>query len=295
MARCHRRWFRAPARCRPEAYTLAAQAVHRASGTHGRRARSRRLALRIDWGSTTHHGCGGERFGSRQPGVSPRRRGPGGARPLAPGRSGRHRDAPRAGPRAEGRRLCGVREDYVSSGAKDGVPWQRPSTSSELSKRPGANCINELTCQRTRLSHQIRQQLWRYYPQLLAIPASFNQLTHPWFRLGPKPPHSPSSCASPPSPNSSKSTASGDWPKACGRSCTPPRSPRPRSRRGRRPRPAGHTPPTNSSPRQVRELLKAFSQAHPDDERPDDTTILRSLPGVGGYVLSTLFAGLHRD
>ena len=40
----------------------------------------------------------------------------------------------------------------------------------------------------------------------------------------------------------------------------------------------------------VRELLKAFSQAHPDDERPDDMTILRSLPGVGGYVLSTLFA-----
>ena len=40
----------------------------------------------------------------------------------------------------------------------------------------------------------------------------------------------------------------------------------------------------------VRELLKAFSQAHPDDERPDDMTLFRSLPGVGGYVLSTLFA-----
>ena len=37
-------------------------------------------------------------------------------------------------------------------------------------------------------------------------------------------------------------------------------------------------------------LLKAFSQAHPDDERPDDMTLFRSLPGVGGYVLSTLFA-----
>ena len=41
---------------------------------------------------------------------------------------------------------------------------------------------------------------------------------------------------------------------------------------------------------EVRELLKAFSQAHAADDRPDDLTILLSIPGVGLCVASTLFA-----
>ena len=40
----------------------------------------------------------------------------------------------------------------------------------------------------------------------------------------------------------------------------------------------------------VREQLQAFSQAHAIEERPDDLTILLSIPGVGVYVVSTLLA-----
>ena len=40
----------------------------------------------------------------------------------------------------------------------------------------------------------------------------------------------------------------------------------------------------------VQDLLDALSQSRTDAERPDDLTILRSLPGVGTYVLSTLCA-----
>ena len=50
-----------------------------------------------------------------------------------------------------------------------------------LQLRERTRTANELTRQRTRFCHQIRQQLWRYFPQLLAIPDLLNQLTHPWF------------------------------------------------------------------------------------------------------------------
>ena len=46
--------------------------------------------------------------------------------------------------------------------------------------------------------------------------------------------------------------------------------------------------------RDVRELLQAFSQAHATEERPeerpDDLTLLLTIPGVGVYVASTLLA-----
>ena len=45
--------------------------------------------------------------------------------------------------------------------------------------------------------------------------------------------------------------------------------------------------------RNVRELATALSQEHPPDGRPDDLTILLSIPGVGIYVASTLLAEAH--
>ena len=40
---------------------------------------------------------------------------------------------------------------------------------------------SELGRQGTRICHRIRQQLWRYFPPLLAVPGLGNQLVHPWF------------------------------------------------------------------------------------------------------------------
>ena len=91
--------------------------------------------------------------------------------------------------------IRGSRRRYVSSGAKDDPrdAWMlgralradpdlfRQLALEEplvLQLRERTRTVNELTCQRTRLCHQIRQQLWRYYPQLLAIPRP-PQPTHP--------------------------------------------------------------------------------------------------------------------
>ena len=65
--------------------------------------------------------------------------------------------------------------------------------------RERSRTVNELTRQR-RLCHQIRQQLWRYYPQLLAIPDLLNQASNSG--AGPKRPRAPPGSASPRSPNS---------------------------------------------------------------------------------------------
>ena len=83
-----------------------------------------------------------------------------------------------------------------------------------LQLRERTRTVNELTCQRTRLCHQIRQQLWRYYPQLLAIPDLLNQLTHPWFvelwEQGQNPRTGPQAARLHPRQTPSKNTASAD-------------------------------------------------------------------------------------
>ena len=282
--------------------------------------------------------AGRERFGSRQPGLSPRGRGPNGARSLAPGRAGAAPgqiavaiETPH-GPVVEGLLLAGFavlaigpaqirgsRRRYVSSGAKDDPrdAWMlgralradpdlfrrlHLEESLVLQLRERTRTVNELTCQRTRLCHQIRQQLWRYYPQLLAIPDLLNQLTHPWFvelwnkaktparalklrvatlakllkkhgirRLNAKGLreilHAPALSVAPGTAEAAGRALANLFAQA-------------------------HT--TNQllaqARQDIRELLKAFSQNHADDQRPDDPTILLSLPGVGVYVLSTLFA-----
>ena len=294
----------------------------------------------IDWGSTTHHVCLLEANGSvRGSGAFPH--GGAGQTELvrwlldetgaAPGQLAVAIETPH-GPVVEGLLLAGFavlaigpaqirgsRRRYVSSGAKDDPrdAWMlgralradpdlfRQLALEEplvLQLRERTRTVNELTCQRTRLCHQIRQQLWRYYPQLLAIPDLLNQLTHPWFvelwnkaktparalklrvatlakllkkhgirRLNAESLreilHAPALSVAPGTAEAARRALQGLFAQA-------------------------HT--TNQLLAQaredIRELLKAFSQEHADDQRPDDPTILLSLPGVGVYVLSTLFA-----
>ena len=171
-----------------------------------------------------------------------------------------------------------------------------------LQLRERTRTVNELTCQRTRLCHQIRQQLWRYYPQLLAIPNLLNQLTHPWFRELWERARTPeqalklrvSTLAKLPKKHGIRRlNAKGLWEILHAPALTvAPGAAEAAGRALQNLFAQAHT--TNQllaqARQDIRELLKAFSQAHPDDERPDDMTILRSLPGVGTYVLSTLCA-----
>ena len=294
----------------------------------------------IDWGSTTHHACLLDANGSVR-GSRAFPHGGAGQTELvrwlldetgaAPGQIAVAIETPH-GPVVEGLLLAGFavlaigpaqirgsRRRYVSSGAKDDPrdAWMlgralradpdlfRQLALEEplvLQLRERTRTVNELTCQRTRLCHQIRQQLWRYYPQLLAIPDLLNQLTHPWFvelwnkaktparalklrvatlakllkkhgirRLNAESLreilHAPALSVAPGTAEAARRALQGLFAQA-------------------------HT--TNQLLAQaredIRELLKAFSQEHADDQRPDDPTILLSLPGVGVYVLSTLFA-----
>ena len=50
-----------------------------------------------------------------------------------------------------------------------------------LQVRERTRTLNELTRQLTRCQNQIGQQLWRYFPQLLQIPGLRGQLVEPWF------------------------------------------------------------------------------------------------------------------
>ena len=294
----------------------------------------------IDWGSTTHHACLLDAHGSVRGSRAFPHGGAGQAELVrwlldetgaAPGQIAVAIETPH-GPVVEGLLLAGFavfaigpaqirgsRRRYVSSGAKDDprdawmlgralradpdlfrqLELEEPLV---LQLRERTRTVNELTCQRTRLCHQIRQQLWRYYPQLLAIPDLLNQLTHPWFvelwnkaktparalklrvstlakllkKHGIRRLNAASLreilCAS------ALSVAPGTAEAAC------------RALQGLFAQ--AHT--TNQllaqARQDIRELLKAFSQEHADDQRPDDPTILLSLPGVGVYVLSTLFA-----
>ena len=294
----------------------------------------------IDWGSTTHHVCLLDANGSVR-GSRAFPHGGAGQTELvrwlldetgaAPGQIAVAIETPH-GPVVEGLLLAGFavlaigpaqirgsRRRYVSSGAKDDPrdAWMlgralradpdlfrrlHLEESLVLQLRERTRTVNELTCQRTRLCHQIRQQLWRYYPQLLAIPDLLNQLTHPWFvelwnkaktparalklrvatlakllkkhgirRLNAESLreilHAPALSVAPGTAEAARRALQGLFAQA-------------------------HT--TNQllaqARQDIRELLKAFSQEHADDQRPDDPTILLSLPGVGVYVLSTLFA-----
>ena len=294
----------------------------------------------IDWGSTTHHACLLDAHGSVRGSRAFPHGGAGQAELVrwlldetgaAPGQIAVAIETPH-GPVVEGLLLAGFavlaigpaqirgsRRRYVSSGAKDDPrdAWMlgralradpdlfrrlHLEESLVLQLRERTRTVNELTCQRTRLCHQIRQQLWRYYPQLLAIPDLLNQLTHPWFvelwnkaksparalklrvatlakllkkhgirRLNAKSLreilHAPALSVAPGTAEAACRALQGLFAQA-------------------------HT--TNQllaqARQDIRELLKAFSQNHADDQRPDDPTILLSLPGVGVYVLSTLFA-----
>ena len=294
----------------------------------------------IDWGSTTHHACLLDAHGSVRGSRAFPHGGAGQAELVrwlldetgaAPGQIAVAIETPH-GPVVEGLLLAGFavfaigpaqirgsRRRYVSSGAKDDPrdAWMlgralradpdlfrrlHLEESLVLQMRERTRTVNELTCQRTRLCHQIRQQLWRYYPQLLAIPDLLNQLTHPWFvelwnkaktparalklRLSTLAKllkkhgirrlnaaslreilHAPALSVAPGTAEAARRALQGLFAQA-------------------------HT--TNQllaqARQDIRELLKAFSQNHADDQRPDDPTILLSLPGVGVYVLSTLFA-----
>ena len=294
----------------------------------------------IDWGSTTHHACLLDANGSVRGSRAFPHGGAGQAELVrwlldetgaAPGQIAVAIETPH-GPVVEGLLLAGFavlaigpaqirgsRRRYVSSGAKDDPrdAWMlgralradpdlfrqlELEESLVLQLRERTRTVNELTCQRTRLCHQIRQQLWRYYPQLLAIPDLLNQLTHPWFvelwnkaktparalklrvatlakllkkhgirRLNAESLreilHAPALSVAPGTAEAACRALQGLFAQA-------------------------HT--TNQllaqARQDIRELLKAFSQNHADDQRPDDPTILLSLPGVGVYVLSTLFA-----
>ena len=294
----------------------------------------------IDWGSTTHHACLLDAHGSVRGSRAFPHGGAGQAELVrwlldetgaAPGQIAVAIETPH-GPVVEGLLLAGFavfaigpaqirgsRRRYVSSGAKDDPrdAWMLGRAlradpdlfrrlpleeSLVLQLRERTRTVNELTCQRTRLCHQIRQQLWRYYPQLLAIPDLLNQLTHPWFvelwnkaktparalklrvatlakllkkhgirRLNAESLreilHAPALSVAPGTAEAACRALQGLFAQA-------------------------HT--TNQllaqARQDIRELLKAFSQNHADDQRPDDLTILLSLPGVGVYVLSTLFA-----
>ena len=294
----------------------------------------------IDWGSTTHHACLLDANGSVRGSRAFPHGGAGQAELVrwlldetgaAPGQIAVAIETPH-GPVVEGLLLAGFavfaigpaqirgsRRRYVSSGAKDDPrdAWMlgralradpdlfrrlHLEESLVLQMRERTRTVNELTCQRTRLCHQIRQQLWRYYPQLLAIPDLLNQLTHPWFvelwnkaktparalklrvatlakllkkhgirRLNAESLreilHAPALSVAPGTAEAACRALQGLFAQA-------------------------HT--TNQllaqARQDIRELLKAFSQNHADDQRPDDPTILLSLPGVGVYVLSTLFA-----
>ncbi len=294
----------------------------------------------IDWGSTTHHACLLDAHGSVRGSRAFPHGGAGQAELVrwlldetgaAPGQIAVAIETPH-GPVVEGLLLAGFavlaigpaqirgsRRRYVSSGAKDDPrdAWMlgralradpdlfrrlHLEESLVLQLRERTRTVNELTCQRTRLCHQIRQQLWRYYPQLLAIPDLLNQLTHPWFvELWNKAKtparalklrvatlakllkkhgirrlnavslreilHAPALSVAPGTAEAACRALQGLFAQA-------------------------HT--TNQllaqARQDIRELLKAFSQGHADDQRPDDPTILLSLPGVGVYVLSTLFA-----
>ena len=214
----------------------------------------------------------------------------------------------------------GSRRRYTSSGAKDDPrdaymlarslradpDLFRPLALEDpliLQLRERTRTVNELTGQRTRLCHRIRQQLWRYYPQLLAIPGLLNQLTHPWFM------ELWNRATTPAQALKLRVSTLAKLLKRHGiRRLTAPglheilHAPRARRRPRAPPRPraAPSTPLfaqarltgqlLAQAQREVSDLLDALAARHTSSERPDDLSILLSLPGAGRYVVSTLLA-----
>ena len=294
----------------------------------------------IDWGSTTHHVCLLDANGSVRGRQAFPHSGAGQADLVrwlleqtgaAPAQIAVAIETPH-GPVVEGllvagfcvfaigpAQIRGSRRRYASSGAKDD-----PGDASMLARalradpdlfrrlaleeplvlqlRERTRTVNELTRQRTRFCHQIRQQLWRYYPQLLAIPNLLNQLTHLWFiELWNKAR----------TPAQALKLRVSTLAKLL-------KTHRIRRLTADRLREILHTPALTVAPgaadaasralaslfaqaettcqllaqarREVRELLDALAQQHASDQRPGDLTILFSIPGVGAYVVSTLFA-----
>ena len=171
-----------------------------------------------------------------------------------------------------------------------------------LQLRERTRTSNELVRQATRYGNQIGQQLWRYFPQLLQIPRLGNPATLPWFL---------------------KLWEKAKTPREAGRLTLRTLRNLLKKHGIRRLtatalRDVLQTPALVVAPgtaeaairalttlcaqarvtkqllaqaqRDLRELLQAFSQAHATEERPDDLTILLSLPGVGLRVASTLLA-----
>lgn len=294
----------------------------------------------IDWGSTIHHACLLDANGSVHGSRAFPHSGEGQAELVrwlldeagaAPGQIAVAIETPH-GPVVEGLLVTGfavhaigpaqirsARRRYISSGAKDDPSdaymlgrafradpdlFRRLALESPLvvQLRERSRTVNELTRQRTRLCHQIRQQLWRYYPQLLAIPDLLNQLTHSWFVelwSRAKTPtlaarlrvstfakllrqHRIRRVSAPQLKAILRAPALTVAPGAAEAGCRALDMLFAQART------------TNEllaqARRDVQGLLDALSQTHTDPERPDDLTILRSLPGVGTYVLSTLCA-----
>ena len=294
----------------------------------------------IDWGSTTHHVClvdaagrvcGARAFSHGGAGQSELHRWLVEQTGAAPGEIAVAIETPR-GPVVEGLLVAGfavhaigpaqvrsTRRRYVSSGAKDDSRdahmlaralradpdlFRRLALEASLvvQLRERTRALNELTCQRTRLCHQIRQQLWRYYPQLLAIPNLFSQLAHPWFvelwNRAPTPEQGgrlrvstlarllkkhkirrfPAARLQEILRAPALAVAPGTVAAACRALATLFAQ--------------AHT--TNQllaqAQQEIRELLDALATGHAAAERPHDLTLLLSLPGAGVYVVSTLFA-----
>lgn len=294
----------------------------------------------IDWGSTTHHACLVDGTG-RVRGARAFSHGGAGQAELhgwlveqtgaVPGEIAVAIETPR-GPVVEGLLLAGFavhaigpaqvrgsRRRYVSSGAKDDSRdahmlaralradpdlFRRLALEASLvvQLRERTRALNELTRQRTRLCHQIRQQLWRYYPQLLAIPNLFSQLVHPWFvelwNRAPTPAgagklrvstlarllkkHQIRRFTAARLQETLRAPALAVAPGTAAAACRALRTL------------FAQAQTTNQlhaqAQQEIRTLLDALAASPAEGQRPHDLTLLLSLPGVGVYVVSTLFA-----
>ena len=181
-----------------------------------------------------------------------------------------------------------------------------------LQVRERTRTLNELTRQLTRCQNQIGQQLWRYFPQLLQIPGLRGQLVEPWFVALWEKTKTPQQAA-----QLTLRVLRNLLKKHGIRRLTAP------ALRDILQAPALTVAPGTvaaairaltslfaqakatqqlvaQAQHDLRELLTAFAHAEANDDRPDDLTILLSLPGVGLFVASTLFAEAydllqHRD
>lgn len=171
-----------------------------------------------------------------------------------------------------------------------------------LQLRERTRTLNELTRQLTRYQNRIGQQLWRYFPQLLQIPGPRGQRVHPWFVAlweKAKTPHEAARLTLRTLRNLLKkhgirrltATALRDALQAPALAVAPgtaEASIRALTSLFAQARTTQQL--LAQAQTDIRDLLQALSQAEAQDDRPDDLAILLSLPGVGLFVASTLFA-----